>query len=88
MYSKSHPFYCMVLQALTNTLYGHVTVTMIMIQNSSITPRNSLLTFVVNSFSYLPVPGNHWSVFCPYSFPFPEYHVNRIKKSLSVASFT
>ena len=38
----------------------------------------SLLSFCSNPFLSLPVPGKHWSVFCPSVLHSPEQYVNRI----------
>ena len=52
---------------------------MVKIQDSFLTPK--IFPFaVINLFPQSSAPGNHWSVFCLYSFAFLEYHINGIRQ--------
>lgn len=57
------------------------------IQNSFIKPAPPPRNFLVALYSqHSPpplVPGNHWSVFCLYSFAFLEYHRKGIRQSVA-----
>lgn len=40
-------------------------------------------SFIVNLLLSSSVPGNHWFVFCIYTFAFSTYHVNGIMQSVA-----
>ena len=57
--------------------YSHVTTTTVKMWNIH-SPADIPLGHFIVTLPFPPGPGNQWSVVCPCSFAFSEYHINGI----------